>query len=344
MSDLGSDSVRTPLERFHGTGNDFAIVEAEAAVGARRHFARSICDPTGGLAVDGVLFLGLEPTCRPPRVVMTLVQPDGSTAPMCGNGARCAAAWAMDRTGTDVVMIDTQAGSRRATRVSTDEDADWGIAVEMGPPSFDPESVPVRAAMPVVDSPLTERTDGVGFDERTVRIATDAVNRRTDDLRVTAVDTGVPHAVAFVDDVDAVALDRLGPAIRNAEPFPLGANVTIASRIDERTVTSSPNWDGPAEERPTAFHQRTYERGVEGETAACGTGAVAIAAVARRLGAVDAGDRLTIRPPGGELNVSFDECGRAILEGPVVRERTLTVAVTGETITVDDGDAIAADD
>ena len=344
MSGLGSDSVRIPLECFHGTGNDFGIVAAEAPIGARRRFARSVCDPTDGLAVDGVLFLGLEPTCRPPRVVMTLVQPDGSTAPMCGNGARCAAAWAMDRTGTDAVMIDTQAGSRRATSVSTAEDGDWRIAVEMGAPSFDPESVPVRAATPVVDRPLTERTDGVGFDERTVRIATDAVDRRTDDVRVTAVDTGVPHAVAFVDDVDGVALDRLGPAIRNADPFPLGTNVTIASRIDERTGVSGSDRDGPAGEPPTTFRQRTYERGVEGETAACGTGAVAIAAVARRLDSVVAGDRLTIRPLGGELDVSFDEWGRAILEGPVVRERTLTVAVTGDTITVDDGDAIAADD
>ncbi|HKJ60010.1 MAG TPA: diaminopimelate epimerase [Halobacteriales archaeon] len=286
-----------PYEKYHGTGNDFVVVDAENHVPDRAAFATAVCDRSEGVTAgdgdvgdaagvsadgetgvgsgrtgaDGVLFLHLEPEFRPPRVVMTLVQPDGSTAAMCGNGARCAAAWAAARTTADEVMIDTLAGTRHA-EILADE-----VTVEMGEPSFEPADVPLAG-----DEPLIEAEVG-GYE-------------------VTAVDTGVPHAVAFVDDVADVDLEVDGPAIRHAEEFPEGANVTFASPRD----------DG-------GFDQRTFERGVEGETASCGTGAVAIAVVARHLGLADDGP-VAVHPPGGDLAVSFDDRGVPRLHGPVVRE------------------------
>lgn len=276
--------MNVPYEKYHGTGNDFLIIDAEKRVPDRGALATRECDRETGVGADGILFLALEPAYRPPRVVMTLVQPDGGTAPMCGNGARCAAAWAMERTGSDEVMIDTQAGTRRAERV------DGGVAVEMGRPSFDPDRVPIDADEPVVE-------------------------REIAGLEVTAVDTGVPHAVAFVEDVDAVDLEAVAKPVREAGVFPLGTNVNLAS---------------PAEDGP-GFRQRTFERGVEAETDACGTGAVAIAAAARRLGLADAGaDTVSVSPPGGELRVAFGDRGRrdeTVLVGPVEHEFDGTVDV-----------------
>jgi diaminopimelate epimerase len=202
---------------------------------------------------------------------MTLVQPDGSTAAMCGNGARCAARWVAERTDSDTVMLDTQAGTRRA-EVTGDT-----VTVEMGEPAFDPEAVPVTRDAALVGESLA------GFD-------------------VTAVNTGVPHAVAFVDAVDVVDLAADAPVLRHHDAFPEGANVTLAER------------DGDG------FRQRTFERGVEGETQSCGTGAVAIAAVARRLGHTD-GDEVAVRPPGGELRVDLT-ADRARLVGPTVHEHS----------------------
>ncbi|WP_254767183.1 diaminopimelate epimerase [Salinilacihabitans rarus] len=254
-------TATVPFEKYHGTGNDFLLVDAAAAVGDRSALAVRECDPESGVGADGILFLDLDPAGDgTPRVGMTLVQPDGGTAPMCGNGARCAAAWAMERTGGDEVVVDTEAGARRARR--TDE----GVAVEMGAPTFAPREVPVDAAEPVVE-------------------------REIAGLEVTALNTGVPHAVAFVEDVDAVALGAVAPPVRRADAFPRGTNVTLAS----------PDGDG--------FRQRTFERGVEGETDACGTGAVAVAAVARRLGLTDA-DAISVRPPGGDLAIRFVDGGR----------------------------------
>ncbi|MDS0473743.1 diaminopimelate epimerase [Natrinema sp. 1APR25-10V2] len=270
--------MTVPFQKYHGTGNDFLIIHADEYVPDRGALAERECDRDDGVGADGVLYLALEEKFNPPRVVMTLVQPDGATAPMCGNGARCAAEWAMERTGTDSVMIDTQAGTLRADRAGED------IIIEMGTPTFDPDEIPVDADEQVFE----EEIEG---------------------LEVTMVNTGVPHAVAFVDDVDDVDLEAVAPAVRYADVFPKGTNVTVAS----------PDGSG-------GFRQRTYERGVEGETESCGTGAVAIAVVARRLGLTDA-DPVTVSPPGGDLQVSFNERGNATLAGPVEHEFDGEVAV-----------------
>ena len=104
--------MNVSFEKYHGTGNEFLIIDATERVPDRGEIAKHECDRETGVGADGVLFLNLEPDFSPPRVVMTLVQPDGRPAPMCGNGARCAAEWAMDRTDSDSVMIDTKSEER----------------------------------------------------------------------------------------------------------------------------------------------------------------------------------------------------------------------------------------
>ena len=312
------------VEKYHGTGNDFFVVDAAEPVADRRAFATELCDREDGLdlgstvGADGVLFLAFEDSYASPRVVMTLLQPDGSTAPMCGNGARCAAAWAarrlrrreesersstvsaarrlrrregsertssasdagrggsaadsVDDEDETTVMVDTQAGTKRATV----DNSDGSVTIEMGTPSFAPAAVPVARDEPLVEKPI-------------------------EGLTVTAVNTDVPHAVAFVDDVSTVDLAAVAPAVRRADAFPCGANVTIASSHSDE-----------------AFDQRTYERGVEGETRSCGTGAVAVAAVARELGHTDA-EAVAVHPPGGRLDILFDGRG-VVLAGPTERE------------------------
>ena len=284
------------IQKYHGTGNDFVVVDATERVSDRRAFARALCDRTTGIShpdshrvgADGVLFLHLEAEYASPRVVMTLVQPDGSVAAMCGNGARCAARWAAARTDSDEVMIDTQSGTRRAV-VSREAPDDQGsddrgftdeVTIEMGRLRFLPADVPTRTADPLVK----EHLEG---------------------LTVTAVNTGVPHAVAFVDDVDGIDLETVAPPVRHADVFPEGANVTVASPVD--------GGDEPA------FRQRTHERGVEGETESCGTGAVAIAAVANRLGRLETGQPVRVTPPGGDLFVTVTD-DDALLRGPATLE------------------------
>jgi len=291
------------VEKYHGTGNDFIIVDAAENVPDRRAFAADLCDRDTGLThpearktgADGILFLALEAEYSPPRVVMTLIQPDGSVAAMCGNGARCAAKWVAERTSSDEVMIDTQSGTRRA------EIGEQGVTIEMGRPTFEPEEVPLD-----MDEPLIEGT--------------------VEGLPVTAVNTGVPHAVAFVDDVTTVHVDDVAPPVRHADVCPEGANVTFAA------------------ERPDGgYDQRTFERGVEAETDSCGTGAVAVVAAAERAGRVEKGERIPVHPPGGRLVVELTPTD-ALLHGPVEREFGGQAAVTDPGSIEDPSDADAAGD
>ncbi|MFB6255574.1 MAG: diaminopimelate epimerase [Haloplanus sp.] len=287
-------------EKYHGTENDFLVLPADAPVADRAAFARTHCDRETGVGgertgADGVLFLDLDSTASPARVTMTLVQPDGSTAAMCGNGARVTAVRAARETGAREVLIETPAGARNAVVRSE------GVTVEMGRPSFEPADVPLSPDRgdPLIEEPV----EGVS---------------------VTAVDTGVPHAVAFVDDVDAVALETVAPPVRHASIFPEGANVTLAARAevgDEADIR-----DGAPGE-PAAFRQRTFERGVESETLACGTGAVAVVAAAKRTGRLATDDPVRVSPPGGDLVIVVPSDGPATLTGPVEREFAVDLEV-----------------
>jgi diaminopimelate epimerase len=284
-----------PIEKYHGTGNDFVVVDADADVPDREAFAKVYTDREDGVGgertgADGILFLDLSAHERPVRVEMTLVQPDGSIAEMCGNGARVAARWAAERTGAREVVVDTPAGDRHAVVQSE------GVTVEMGVPSFAPEDVPLARDRPLVE----EAVEG---------------------LPVTAVNTGVPHAVAFVDDVDDVDLETVAPPVRYADVFPEGANVTLASRDEPVDAHES------APYAAAAFDQRTYERGVEAETLACGTGAVAVVAAAKRTGRLDTEEPVRVSPPGGDLVIVVPDSGPATLTGDVTREFEGEVAV-----------------
>jgi diaminopimelate epimerase len=289
-----SDTVR--VEKYHGAGNDFLVLPADAPVDDRFAFTAEHCDRETGLShpdsertgADGVLFLGVDSGAEPPRVEMTHHQPDGSIAEMCGNGVRCAALWTARELGigTDApaeVVVVTPAGERPSTVDDSEAGEEAVVTVAMGRPSFAPADVPLAA----------DRTDPL-------------VEEAVEGLTVTAVNTGVPHAVAFVEAVDAVDLESVAPPVRHADVFPEGTNVVLAA--------------------PTAegFDQRTFERGVEGETHACGTGAVAVGAVARRRGLVG-DDWVTVRPPGGALSIRVTD-DESYLRGPAEREFETTLA------------------
>ena len=264
------------VEHMNGTGNTFLVVDAATTTWptAAGRFAMAACDPATGVAdptsgrrgADGVLALTI---IGGSRVRMRLLQPDGSTAAMCGNGARVAAAWAADRLGVDRLTVDAPAGSFAAVV------GESAVDIEMNAPRFDPAEIPLRSDAPLVEAPI-------------------------EDYTATAVWTGVPHLVIIVDDVATVDLLQVAPPLRHHPLFPEGANVTFTAQAG-----------------PQTFDQRTFERGVEAETEACGTGAVAVAAVAARVGLADGGAPMTIRPPGGPLTVRLASESPAHLEGAV---------------------------
>src|SRR5438094_2360895 len=219
------------FHKMHGLGNDFVIFDArEAPVEMDAARARAIADRRTGVGFDQLIVL--EPS-QIADVKMRIFNSDGSEVGACGNVTRCVA-----------LLLGGE------TKIETDGGLISGIAqngaatADMGEPRFDWDQIPLGYAMDTHEMP-------VGWDELQAPVA---------------VNVGNPHVVFFVDDVDAVPLETLGPRIERDPLFPQRVNVNVASVRDG------------------AIRLRTWERGA-GLTRACGTGAcaTAVAALRRKL-------------------------------------------------------------
>jgi len=256
--------------KLHGNGNDFMLVDEMARLQVaekdKKRFAIACCHRHFGIGSDGVLFLSGSTRAD---LGMRLIQPDGSEAEMCGNGIRCLAKYAWDRGYVgEQFDVETLAGII-PVQVREGEGSFWA-KVNMGQPRFDRPSIPACGSGELLEE-------------------------RMGDYTVSAVNTGVPHAVVIVDDLD-LDIMNLAPSIRHNSLFLEGANVNFVKLGRNLEI-------------------RTFERGVEGETHSCGTGSVAAASVARRLGLV--GDEVIVQTRGGPLIISF-EGQSAFMEGPAV--------------------------
>jgi diaminopimelate epimerase len=255
--------------KLQGNGNDFILIDEyqheiipEEMKGS---FAALYSDRRFGIGADGVLFLQAS---NHADVRMRLVQPDESEAAMCGNGIRCLAKYAYDA-GYAGESCSVETGAGVVPVAMGYVDGEFAATITMPEPAFE------RSAIPATGNG-EYREDIRGF-------------------AVHAVNTGVPHAVVFAEEVDAIDLAAVGPVIRNHPTFPEGANVNFVECAGNDIL-----------------RVRTFERGVEAETECCGTGATASAAVARRLGYV--GETVRVETNGGPLVISFSKA--VTMEGP----------------------------
>ena len=260
---------------MQATGNDFVIVESDADQSA---LATAVCDRHFGVGADGLIALS---PLGPAQVRMRIWNADGSEAEACGNGLRCAARYAVDRglvaAGSRKLSVNTLAGERQAEISYVDGRVSW-VRVSLGVPEFRPDLIPVKLTGPqtVLDAPVT-----VGERE----------------LRLNFVSMGNPHAVLFQNaPVSEFPLSDIGPRVEHLAIFPHRANFEVVRRVGENR-----------------FEQRTWERGV-GETLACGSGACAVAVIARQQGL--ASGSVIIELAGGEVSVEWDGAGEVYLSGP----------------------------
>lgn len=269
MGNLKLIRMELPFVKIHGNGNDFILIDEftgeKVPDEMKPNFASLYCDRKFGIGGDGVLFLSRDGS----DIRMRLFQPDESEAEMCGNGIRCLAKYAFDAGYIkESSVIQTMAGPVTAT-VGYDEEGDFLAEVEMTPPKYDAPLVPAKGS-----GDFHEIING---------------------YEVYAVNTGVPHAVIFVRDLDGVDIYSVAPAIRSSPFFPAGANVNFVQ------VTGQ-----------DSLRIRTYERGVEGETYSCGTGATASAAIAFRLSKT--GPVVEVETEGGPLTITIGE--KVLMKGP----------------------------
>lgn len=279
------------LSKLHATANDFLVLaDLEAAFGpaglggagvspggAARlspEVRAALCDRRRGIGADG--FIRLLPGGDGADCAMELTNADGGLAEISGNGLRCLARVAAGHgLGTDGRMVvDTAAGRREITYTRRPDTGEVDFA------EVDMGAVTFVPGEIPLDAP----------DPFDLEAVVDGVVYRGD-----AAGAGNPHFVVLVDDPATVPLDRHGPVLESDARFPHRTNVEMVAA------------------RAGGLHMRVWERGV-GETASCGSGACAAAAVAHRRGLVPA--RSVVAVPGGELSVEVGDTVR--LGGPVV--------------------------
>jgi diaminopimelate epimerase len=265
--------------KAQGAGNDFIVVEGEQAPRDWSRLAIAMCDRHFGIGSDGLLVILPSNNAD---FQMRMFNPDGSEAEACGNGLRCLVKYVLDKGLADVksseISIATISGVKKA-RFHT-KGKTTIIQVAMGEPNFSAKDIPVALkpgnTEPILDYPLK-----VG-DKK---------------LNLSLVSLGNPHAVYFIQQaVSDFPLSEIGPKVENHQIFPKRANFEVARVLSRKEIEA-----------------RVWERGV-GETLACGSGACAIAVLARLHGYTDS--KVDIRLPGGTLNVEGAGSGEVLLSGP----------------------------
>ncbi len=262
---------------MHGLGNDYVYVDVfEQCVDDPPALARVIADRRRGIGGDGLILIGPSQTGD---VRMVMYNADGSRPEMCGNGVRCVAKYAVEHglsAGPDV-LVETDSGVRLAECHIVDGTV-GSVRVDMGCPSLAADSLPSTLDVDrIVDHPL--QVAGATY-------------------KVTCVSMGNPHAVVFVDDLEGVSLERIGPLFEHAPVFPKRINTHFV-RIDS----------------PTHVTMLSWERG-SGATSACGTGACAVCVAGVLTGRSDRA--ITAALPGGELQLQWGDDDHVYMTGPAV--------------------------
>ena len=272
--------------KLQATGNDFILIYARNMDLDGPKLARGMCHRHNGIGADGLL---LVIPSNAADLQMRMFNPDGSEAEVCGNGLRCFAKYVIDRgiAARQNLTVETAAGTK-TIQSSISQGKVSHAKVNMGMPRFKAEDIPVLIEKqqkgrgevditPILDYPLN-------------------IDKRK--LSLSLVSMGNPHAVSFLSQpVADFPLSETGPQVENHPIFPERVNFEIARVLNRNKIEA-----------------RVWERGAC-ETLSCGSGACAIAVIAKLKGYTD--NQVDIMLPGGTLTINWDGVGEVYLSGPV---------------------------
>ncbi len=264
--------------KMHGCGNDYIYVDGSMehiSTEDKPEIVRRLSDRHFGIGGDGVIFINPSTEAD---FEMEMYNADGSRAEMCGNGIRCVAKYVYDKKLTEKKKISIiSAGKIKHLCLAIQDKKVILVKVNMGEPEFVAEKIPVLSQKEqVIDEPITVRGK---------------------EYRMTCVSMGNPHAVVFVDDVENLEIEKIGPYFENHELFPKRTNTEFVKVLDRNTV-----------------QMRVWERGT-GETLACGTGACATVAACIQNGLTE--EQVTVKLLGGDLEIFWNRQENCIyMTGP----------------------------
>ena len=276
--------------KMHGCGNDYIYINGFAeqiAQDEKPALVQKISDRHFGIGGDGAIFINPSDEAD---FEMEMYNADGSRAEMCGNGIRCVAKYVYDNGLTDKTEISiVSCGQVKYLELFLKDGQVDTVRVNMGAPEFRAAMIPVTAEkedMSVINEPITVQGET---------------------YKMTCMSMGNPHAVVFVEDVEHLDIEKIGPYFETHERFPKRTNTEFVKVIDKNHV-----------------QMRVWERGT-GEPLACGTGCCAAAAACILNGLTF--ETVTVKLLGGELEITWDrEADRIYMTG------SATTVFTGEYI------------
>ncbi|MCE5180045.1 MAG: diaminopimelate epimerase [Porphyromonadaceae bacterium] len=268
------------FEKMHAAGNDYIYVNLfEEQVENPEELSRRLSDRHFGVGSDGLVLIG-------PSVEgdfsMKMYNADGSEGLMCGNAARCVGKFLYERgwTTRKEIALQTKSGIK-LLKLSVDRQTDSveSVRVNMGSAILSAEAAEAAGSKGIFQSALNKMIDyPVQFDEQKYRI--------------TFVSMGNPHAVIFMNDIDELEIEKIGPKIEHLDLFPERTNVEFIEVIDS-----------------THLKMRVWERG-SGETLACGSGACA--AVVAGVITGRSKPKASVNLKGGVLEVAWDRSANQV--------------------------------
>lgn len=258
------------FRKMNGLGNDFVVLDLRREpLALTDALARAIANRETGIGCDQLITI--EEPRRGGDAFMGIRNNDGGVVEACGNAARCIGRLILEETGKERVVIETPAGDTVASRAGGGK-----ITVDMGEPRLAWNEIPLSEEF---------------RDTRAIELEVGPLGNPVMHSPG-VVNVGNPHAIFFVEDVDAIDLGRIGPMLEHHPLFPERANISVAQILS-----------------PTHIKLRTWERGA-GLTRACGTAACAatVAAVRRRK----TERKVTVSLPGGDLTIEWREADNHI--------------------------------
>lgn len=262
--------------KMQGLGNDYVYVNCfQEKIENPSEVAVKVSNRNFGIGSDGLIMI------NPSKVAdfeMEMYNADGSRGEMCGNGIRCVGKYVYDYGLTDKTSISVETlGGIKYLDLAVEDGKVTLVRVDMGSPELVPANIPIVAeGDTVIDAPIV--VDGSKY-------------------RMTGVSMGNPHTVVYMDDVQGLEIEKIGPKFENHERFPKRINTEFARVIDRSTV-----------------EMRVWERG-SGETLACGTGACAVAVASILNGLTE--NNVTVKLLGGDLQIEWDrDANKVFMTGP----------------------------
>lgn len=253
--------MKLKFTKMQGAGNDFVVIDGVSApVSLSANQIKKIANRYFGVGCDQLLLV--EKTATPNvDFRYRIFNADGGEVEQCGNGARCFVRFVVEKglTQKHAITVETAGGI-----IALALQNDGQVTVNMGAPRFAPAEIPFTAAS---------------------RQATYSLALSSQNIMISAISMGNPHAVTVVSDVERTHVAELGPQIESHALFPQRVNAGFMQIIN-----------------PHAIKLRVYERG-SGETLACGTGACAAVVSGIQTGALQS--PVTVEMRGGKLNIAW---------------------------------------